>query len=215
MSGLAFDVGPDHGPWSLQPNEPQTSHGAFCLFRDQGPRRSVGPALVEASGLSLSGLRKWARVWDWRPRALAWDEYLDEQNRSIRIARSAASTEAKIQLADALWQTAAKGLVMWKQYLDNTHADQNHDQTKAPPISPADINRLADSGIKLSELLNGRPTEIAEKHVQVSLADRQKALQQFLGDKDMRHAMKKVNEIKKLKSATPTIERTQKGPKGP
>ena len=61
-----------------------------------------------------------------------------------------------------------------------------------PPISPADVNRLAEAGLKLSQLLEGKPTDIQEQRRQITISERRKGIQALIGNPKLRAAMKEV-----------------------
>ena len=61
--------------WHRQERETSKAYEAFCIYRDQGPNRSIQRTASEL-GKSLTPIRRWVKKWDWMGRALAWDEHL-------------------------------------------------------------------------------------------------------------------------------------------
>src|SRR5262245_35576295 len=70
-------------PWEQQPGESSRAFGAFCVYRDLGPRRSLRAAATAFYGRSAAGLErqldKWSRAFHWVDRASAWDRHLDAE----------------------------------------------------------------------------------------------------------------------------------------
>ena len=64
----------------------------------------------------------------------------------------------------------------------------------SPPISPNDTQKLADAGMKLVQLLEGKPTDIREQRQQITIEERRKGIQQLVGNPKLRAAMKQVAE---------------------
>ncbi len=179
--------------WDRQPDETDKAFAAFAAYRDLGADRTVAKA-IEALGKKpnyRSTCEAWSRQWSWVARVGAWDSYEDRRKREAVLKVAERKAVQKLNVADALWMTAAKGLGMWANYLDRFLEDHPGEQ---PPISPADVNRLADTGLKLSQLLEGKPTEIEEQRMQITVEERRKGLQRIIGNPQLRAAMKQAND---------------------
>ena len=61
--------------WHRNERETAKAYEAFCIYRDQGPNRSIQGTAVEL-GKSFTPIRRWAKKWNWIDRALEWDEHL-------------------------------------------------------------------------------------------------------------------------------------------
>src|SRR5262245_42296347 len=86
--------------WEQQPDESSAAFGAFVLFRDLGPRRSLDEAArryharpesdpnprPDGRRKGASGrIREWAEKYHWRERTRAWDEEVDRQVREAQV----------------------------------------------------------------------------------------------------------------------------------
>ncbi|HPW54270.1 MAG TPA: hypothetical protein PLP31_00875 [Thermoanaerobaculaceae bacterium] len=122
--------------WDRQPQESGKAYGAFLVFRDLGPARTVeeaarrayppgGPergregAKEEPRGKRARGrlghVTLWARQWNWQTRALAWDAHQQ------RIALGAAEERARQhgrELADKLREHEERALALASQVMD-------------------------------------------------------------------------------------------------
>src|SRR5262249_10528887 len=76
--------------WEQQPGETARAFGAFCVYRDLGPRRSLHAAAVAFYGQSSAARErqfdKWSRTFRWVERAGAWDRHLDAEARQAQEA---------------------------------------------------------------------------------------------------------------------------------
>lgn len=59
-------------PWERRKGESPLAYQAFVAYRDLGAARTF-VAVAAALGKDTSLLRRWARRYDWRDRAWAWD----------------------------------------------------------------------------------------------------------------------------------------------
>lgn len=192
-----FDPAPGIDPWERQPKETDKAFAAFATYRDLGAERSVAK-LCETLGKKPIYRRVcegWSSKWGWRIRTAAWDAYCDRREREVVLEEAEKKAREKLSVADGMWKTAAKGLLMWSRYLD--HVQQQQQATgsvSTPPISPADVHRLADAGLKLSQLLEGKPTDISEQRKQITVEERRKGIQGLITNPRLRAAMRQVAE---------------------
>lgn len=63
--------------WGQQAGEPGEAYEAFLMYRDMGPRRTVG-AVAKALGVNVQRVQRWRERWRWDERAR---EYEVEQER--------------------------------------------------------------------------------------------------------------------------------------
>lgn len=194
---IDFEPAPGTDPWERQPRESFQAFAAFKAYRDLGYERTVAKVLV---GLGKkpnyrSTCEKWSIAWAWRIRAGAWDAHEDRRERETALDAAELKAREKLSVADGLWKTGAKGLVMWSKYLDHKmEVDAKTGVPTVPPISPADVQRLADAGLKLSLLLEGKPTDIQEQRKRITVEERRKGIQEFANNPKLRAAMKQVAE---------------------
>ena len=175
-----FEPAPDVDPWERQPKETDKAFGAFAAYRDLGLERSVAKALdiLGKKPNYTSTMEQWSVRWGWRLRSSAWDSYVDRRERDVVLEAAEQKAREKLLVADGMWKTAAKGLMMWSSYLNDVDALRKQRSADAaptpPPISPADVHRLADAGLKLSQLLEGKPTDIQEQRTRITVEERRR-----------------------------------------
>ena len=68
-------------PWDRLPDETDAAWRAFCIYRDLGPKRTVSEAYRNCYGKGPDKeppkfFRKWAKRYDWKRRAAAYDNRL-------------------------------------------------------------------------------------------------------------------------------------------
>src|SRR5271165_1640759 len=70
-------------PWEQHPGESARAFGAFCAYRNLGPRRSLRAAAAafygQASAAGERQVDKWSRKFRWVERVGAWDRHLDAE----------------------------------------------------------------------------------------------------------------------------------------
>lgn len=191
----------DRAEWEQQPRETGVAYEAFVAYRDMGEQRSLAGA-AKLLGKSSRILAGWSSRWVWRSRIEAWERELSSTQHEAYLAAAKQDAERKakekLMVADGMWQTAAKGLVLWNRFLTNYTGDG------PPPIAPVDVQRLAEAGLKLSLLLEGKPTEIEVHHTEVSIEDRRKEMRKLVTNPQLRRKMKEVAELMKDEDAAAT-----------
>lgn len=189
-------------PWERQDAESTKAWLAFQTFRDLGEERTMDKAGRALGCKSMSNLYKWATDYHWQARAASWDRHVDIMRQKLALKDAEKKAKEKLQVADGMWRTAAKGLVMWSKYLDikMKQQEEDGDKAKAPPISPGDVYRLAESGVKLSQLLEDKPTDIQEKREILSMEQRREKMQKLVGNPRIRAVMKEITKEVKEES---------------
>ena len=86
--------------YQIQPREPANQFGCFCVYRDL-PHGAYDPTLqrhlapaprslsyaAEVFGANYRTVESWSSAWHWVRRARAYDAYLEEQERAVRLER--------------------------------------------------------------------------------------------------------------------------------
>src|SRR5439155_20196404 len=150
--------------WDQLPSETAKAYAAFCLYRDQGPQRSIEEAsrvyhdrgsLHETATPShrkrrASGqIGRWAQRWNWSARARAWDEELDKVRRQKQVEAVAEMAERHVKEALMLQNKAVERLR----------------QLRPEELKPRDTLSYLVEAVKLERLARGEPTErVAEEH---------------------------------------------------
>jgi hypothetical protein len=137
-------------PWERQPGETAKSYGAFCVFRDLGPRRSLSECCLRFYGegrANLAQISTWSAKFRWVERCRAWDDHLDalarqeqEQQRKEMVERHASTAKAAVEKAA---EAVAKIVP----------AD----------LKPTDIIKWLVEAAKLERLSRGEPETIQEQ----------------------------------------------------
>jgi hypothetical protein len=150
--------------WDQLPGESAKAYAAFCLYRDQGPRRSLDeasrlyhsqpPMAAKAPPAGrrrrASGqIRLWAQRWNWSARAWAWDQELARVKTSQRLAAAEEMDERHVREAMLLQNKAVERLR----------------QLRPEELKPRETVTFLVEAAKLERLARGEPTErVAEEH---------------------------------------------------
>lgn len=146
--------------WDRQPFERSRAYAAFCVYRDLGAQRSL-QAVSEKIGKTRSLLSQWSRKWEWVKRVEAWDNHLDgialkEQEEAAKQAKIE-MTRRHLNIAKALQAVSAAGI----NHLNEVARAKDNKLD----LSPMEISKMAELGVKLERLIEGETTEsIQENH---------------------------------------------------
>lgn len=128
-------------PWDRTPTESSAAYEAFCLFRDMGLERTV-VAVGREIDVEKSA-HTWSAKFNWLARAMAYDDYLEAEKRKAFEAESRAMAVRQAKLGMKMQGVAEGGL----------------DAIEVEKLTPQDIARLADTGVKIERLARGDSTE--------------------------------------------------------
>jgi hypothetical protein len=140
-------------PWEQQPGESSRAFGAFCAYRDLGPRRSLRAAAQAFYGRAAAALErqldKWSRAFGWVERAGAWDRHLDAEARRAQEQARRDMAERQAREARALQAKAVERL-----------------RTLRPEeLGPADVLRFFVEATKLERLALGEPEVVQRQEL--------------------------------------------------
>jgi hypothetical protein len=135
-------------PWEQQPGESARAFGAFCAYRDLGPRRSLRAAATAFYGRASAALErqldKWSRDFGWVERANAWDRHLDAEARQAQEEARREMVERHLREARSLQGKALQRL-----------------QALTPEeLGPAELLRYIVEAVKLERLTLGEPDTV-------------------------------------------------------
>jgi hypothetical protein len=140
-------------PWEQQAGESARAFGAFCVYRDLGPRRTlraaVEPYFHRTSAPLRRQIEKWSSAFGWVERAAAWDRHLDEESRHVQEAARREMAERHAREARAL---QAKALERLRALLPEK-------------LSPADVLRYFVEAAKLERLALGEPETVQRQEL--------------------------------------------------
>jgi hypothetical protein len=140
-------------PWERQPGESSRAFGAFCVYRDLGPRRSLRAAAEKYyQRSSLAVLRQcntWSSAFRWVERASAWDRHLDAEARRAQEEARRDMAERQAREARALQAKAVERLKV----------------LRPEELGPADVLRYFVEAAKLERLALGEPEAVQRQEV--------------------------------------------------
>jgi hypothetical protein len=136
-------------PWERQPGESARAYGAFCLYRDAGPRRSLRETCRRYYGntTSVRRLSIWSSRWRWPERCRAWDDHLDGLARQEQARQRKEMVELHARAARALVDRAAEAAAL----------------VAPSDLKPADVIKWLVEAAKLERLSRGEPETIQEQ----------------------------------------------------
>jgi hypothetical protein len=144
---------PSPAPWEQQPEETARAYGAFCVYRDLGPRRTLAAAAAaffERTGDAPERqVDKWSSAFRWVERAAAWDRHLDAQGR-------AAQETARREMAERHGREAR---ALQAKALERLRA------LRPEELSPADVLRFFVDAAKLERLALGEPDTVQRQEL--------------------------------------------------
>jgi hypothetical protein len=140
-------------PWEQQPRESARAFGAFCAYRDLGPRRSLRAAaekFYQRSSEAVSRqFRTWSSTFRWVERASAWDRHLDAQARQAQETARREMMERHVKEARALQTKALERL-----------------RTLRPEeLGPAELLRYFVEAARLERLALGEPEAVQRQEL--------------------------------------------------
>lgn len=149
-------------PWEQQPGERAKPWAAFVIYRDLGMERSysevarrltgtlpnpnaAGPSAAKLRPRSMGRVMAWAKEYNWKLRAEAFDRFLDDQRIKKQVDDQRAMVDRHITLGGMLQAKAAKKL-----------REMSDDDLKN--MRPSDLMKFIIEGAKLERLSRGMPT---------------------------------------------------------
>src|SRR5271165_1042190 len=101
-------------PWEQQEKESSRAFGAFRVYRDLGPRRSLRAAAAKFYERTSRALErqidKWSQAFNWVERAGAWDRHLDAEACKAQEEARREMAERHVREARALQAKALERL---------------------------------------------------------------------------------------------------------
>ena len=140
-------------PWEQQAGESARAFGAFCAYRDLGPRRSLRTAAEKYYGRATAAVFRqcitWSGAFQWVERAGAWDRHLDAEARHAQEEARREMAERHVKEARALQSKALERL-----------------RTLRPEeMGPADVLRFFVEASKLERLALGEPDSLQRQEL--------------------------------------------------
>lgn len=181
----ALGDGPE--PWERQDDETPKAWGAFVVYRDMGPRRSLRRVQSE-EGTALAQLGQWSSRYRWVERAAAWDGHLDlirrqEQVDAVRNMRERHATTAR-KLLDVAVDSLEKRL-------------SEAEVEEAPLLATYDILRYVVEAAKLERLALGEADTVVDNRHSglVQVEAEQEVTLRVLGSPEGLEAAKQMQRV--------------------
>jgi hypothetical protein len=139
--------------WEQQRGESARAFGAFCIYRDLGPRRTLRAAAQKFYGRAAASLErqidKWSRAFRWLERANDWDRHLDFEARRVQEEVRREMVERHVKESQLLQAKA----------LERLRA------LRPEELEPADLLRYLVEAAKLERLALGEPDSVQRQEV--------------------------------------------------
>jgi hypothetical protein len=135
-----------------QPGESSRAYDSFIVYRDMGPMRTLEKASWK-TGKSHAWMQDLSQRWNWVERAAAYDEFMDgiRLDHEIRLRREA--VERHMRIGQGLQGLSAKQMNELKRQIEAAERGDIDPDTgnpaRMPAMSPADIARFIDLGVKI------------------------------------------------------------------
>lgn len=175
--------------WDRRDSETAKSHHAFTLYLRLGPTRTldeVRKALDRPPGY-LRVVKEWSRTHDWVARAAAYDEWLERAYHERDREQAAAMAERQAELGRMAQELARSELDHYRHtakaradLLAAKLADETFDEDVdawllEPVLTPTELARLLDTGVKVERLAMGAYTELVGNTAVEELPDEELA----------------------------------------
>ncbi len=138
--------------WDRRIGESMKSYRLFLCFKDMGRTRSYVKVFELTEGMNYAAINQLGTRLEWFKRAEAFDAH---QDREFQIKLEEEILQSRIRqqrIGAGMQELAEMGLEMLKEYPEE--------------LSPADISKLIDIGVKIERLALGDPSEIIKKEIE-------------------------------------------------
>lgn len=151
-----------------QPGETNKAYQAFTIYRDMGTDRTL-ENVARALGKSATLMERWSATYNWKARAMAFDNYL--MNLHLGAETQAIGKKAdqwakrQMEHREEMWALRqqlvdkAKAMLAWPLY--ETQTTDGKTIVKPTRWGLADAARIVDTADKVGRLASELPTEIA------------------------------------------------------
>jgi hypothetical protein len=139
--------------WDRLNGESSKAYAHFCLYRDMGQGRSLRKLAGDAKCISkVAQLRRWSSRWRWVERCQKYDDHLEYQDRlqQEKERREMHKRHAKMGML-------AQSFAVRKLEKLSNRIEQGEEH-----VSPGEVARILDVGVKVERLARGESTESHE-----------------------------------------------------
>lgn len=142
-------------PWEKLPMETPLQFSRFRAYCQLGPRRTLAQ-VARQHGVGEDGVRKMSAHLHWPLRAECWDREQDRLEDLAFKQEKLQATRRQARLGMKLQALATRGA-------------ENHLATGALDLSPADVARIADVGVKIERLAHDKSTSNEARQGEIRL----------------------------------------------
>jgi hypothetical protein len=135
--------------WDRLPEESGDAWESFRNYRNAGPQRTMADT-ARKMGRKPGTFYKLARIYRWEERARAYDEHIEAIDLKKTEILTEVNAERRIKLARGLQEVALSRIEEWRRDVS---------EGAIPPLSPTEVAKLAEVGVKLERMEIGESTE--------------------------------------------------------
>lgn len=156
MTVPAVTITPERMAWERRDGETAKAWYAFRLYRDMNPSERTLAKVAEKCGYADNSLvERWSRKCSWVSRALAYDEFVDNQNRVRRERERSAASDRRIQIARNMQLVGGAAV----QELGKKIQDALKEGNPIPKMTMKDAALLINAGVQIERLESGESTQ--------------------------------------------------------
>jgi hypothetical protein len=142
--------------WDQSVGEPENAFSLFQLYLNLGHTRQYNKVYKLSKTLNYGRIRELAHLYNWKERAEDFDRAQDEEFR-VKLNEEIIQSRIRQQrLGSEMQGIAAKGLAMFENCIDE--------------LSPTDVAKFLDIGVKIENLALGKSTEITESKIDATVS---------------------------------------------
>lgn len=138
--------------WDRMPGEGQTPFRLFELYLSLGKTRSYIKT-ANVCERNYNKICQFANQFNWKQRSEDYDSHNDHEMRQRLDEEILHSKILQMEIGKSLQDLAARGIEMLNNDIES--------------LSPADVAKLSDTGVKITNLALGSSTSITETKVEV------------------------------------------------
>ena len=165
--GTYVSVDFEGDPWDRQTWEIDSAWNGFVIYRDMGPQERSVSKVAKAIGKHQNNVYPWSKNNRWVERAALYDRYVDQRAREAKLKAFEEATERHVKIGMVFQQVAAREL---------TKINQRSAAATIEVLTPEQILRYAEQGIRTERLARGEPESITQEKHELSVADKRKQL---------------------------------------
>ena len=149
--------------WTRRKGEPEAAWKAYVSYREQRSPRRIQYVTVDGMHVSAGDLATWSKKYDWTNRTADYDARLDTvflsgKEEALRVGAQTAAAE-HLQILASMRETL--GREMGK-------LNEKSRITGVEIMKPSEIQKYAETVVKLERLVLGQSTEVSEQRLDLS-----------------------------------------------